>query len=115
MVYEERLNRYQNQTKFTMPALKAGSIYELTYTIKSNYFDDPPTWNFQGEYPCLWSEYEVTIPPHVSLYDKNGCRGDNHFDVNTTESTVFESLDRSRKKMALETISDMTRVKRILN
>ena len=93
MMYEERLNRYQNQTKFTMPALKAGSIYELTYTIKSNYFDDPPTWNFQHAYPCLWSEYEVTIPSMFHYLIKT--RGDDHFDVNKTESTQQHYFVRS--------------------
>jgi len=84
-VFEEKVSRNHNQAKFTMPALKAGSIYELSYTVKSNYFFDPPTWNFQHEYPCLWSEYEVTIPSMFHYLTKT--RGDDHFDVKKTEST----------------------------
>lgn len=48
--------------KFTMPALKEGSIIEYSYTINSDYLFNLQPWSFQGEYPRLWSEYELNLP-----------------------------------------------------
>ncbi len=48
--------------KFTLPAVKEGSIIEYTYTITSPSTFQLRAWDFQGEYPCLWSEYSVGIP-----------------------------------------------------
>jgi len=49
--------------KFTMPAVKEGSIIEYSYTVTSDFYFNIPSWEFQNiDYPCLWSEYQVTIP-----------------------------------------------------
>ncbi|WP_343693616.1 DUF3857 domain-containing protein [Chitinophaga sp.] len=49
--------------KFTLPAVKEGSIIEYTYTIVSPYKMHLHTWAFQStEYPTLYSRYEVTVP-----------------------------------------------------
>ena len=67
-----------------MPALKEGSVFDITYTIESNYFSDPPSWPFQGSYPRLWSEYQATIPSvfHYNLRIK----GNDSFDIKTSSS-----------------------------
>ncbi len=52
--------------KFTFPSVTEGCIIEFSYKLTTPsyfYLDD---WNFQGSYPRLWSQYEVTIP---SLFD----------------------------------------------
>ena len=52
--------------KFTMPAVKEGSIIEYSYTVTSDFYFNIPSWEFQNiDYPCLWSEYQVTIPSLV--------------------------------------------------
>ncbi|WP_188315968.1 DUF3857 domain-containing protein [Chitinophaga agrisoli] len=48
--------------KFTLPAVKEGSIIEYTYTTTSLNNFRLRAWDFQGEYPRLWSEYTVSIP-----------------------------------------------------
>ena len=88
-VFTEQFDRNNSHVKFTMPALKEGSVYDLSYTIRSPFYMDLKSWNFQGIYPCLWSEYEVTIPP--SLHYVMHLQGDDHFDVNTTKE-VFQSF-----------------------
>jgi len=80
-IFNEKLNENYDQNKFSMPALKEGSIFDLAYTIKSPFDFLLQPWTFQGEYPCLWSEYEVTIAPpfhYVMLV-----QGDQHFDIST--------------------------------
>jgi len=65
-VFKDQLNKYFFIKKFTFPNIKEGSIIEYEYTIKSDFFRNLRSWDFQGEYPCLWSEYEVTIPEFYS-------------------------------------------------
>ena len=52
------------KTKFTFPNLKEGSIIEYSYTVNSPQYNRPylPGWTFQGNYPRLWSEYEIVVP-----------------------------------------------------
>lgn len=61
-VFTEKINDHWIQKKFTFPALKEGSIIEYSYEIKSDFFFNLHTWEFQGEYPVLWSQYEADIP-----------------------------------------------------
>jgi hypothetical protein len=62
-IFEEKEDKNHLRKKFTLPGVKEGSIIEYTYTITSDYNFNLPDWEFQSqEYPCLWSEYQVTIP-----------------------------------------------------
>lgn len=62
-LFKEKYNKYYNIRKFTFPNLKEGSIIEYKFTIKSPYYEHLRNWQFQDEYPVLWSQYQVTIPP----------------------------------------------------
>jgi hypothetical protein len=61
-VFTEKTSKYQQHKKFSLPALKAGTVFELNYTIASDFLFDFRPWEFQHEYPCLWSEYQTEIP-----------------------------------------------------
>ncbi len=62
-IFEDRYNKNYTEKKFTLPAVKAGSIIEYAYTITSDFDFRLHAWEFQStEYPCLWSEYNVSIP-----------------------------------------------------
>jgi hypothetical protein len=88
-VFPEKYNRDHDRIKISMPALKEGSIFDLEYVIKSPFYGQLRSWNFQGMYPCLWSEYVVTIPPpfHYMIVQQ----GDDHFDVKTAKE-VFTTF-----------------------
>ncbi len=45
-----------------MPSVKEGSIIEYSYTINSDFLFNWQPWEFQGTYPRVWSEYQVSIP-----------------------------------------------------
>jgi len=63
-IFKEKYNKDYISLKFTLPNLKEGSIIEYSYTIKTPFArSDIRSWRFQREYPVLWSEYKVTIPP----------------------------------------------------
>jgi len=61
-IFEEKVNNNLIKKKFTLPAVKAGSIIDLEYIIKSDFLFNLQPWQFQGEYPCIWSEYNVSLP-----------------------------------------------------
>jgi len=88
-IYTEHVDKQDDNRKFTMPALKEGSIYDLTYTIKSDFYDYLRAWNFQSWYPCLWSEYQVTVPPIFYYVVK--VQGDGQFDIKTNKE-VFQTF-----------------------
>jgi hypothetical protein len=48
--------------KFTFPNLKEGCIIEYSYTKTIANITYLPRWNFQGDYPQLWTEYTVETP-----------------------------------------------------
>lgn len=80
-IFQDRINRNWVEKKFTMPAIKAGSIIEYTYTIKSDFIFNLQPWYFQGKYPCLWSEYTVRIPDCFSYISLS--KGYNPFTINS--------------------------------
>lgn len=61
-VFEEKINKNIIQKKFTFPNISPGSIVEYSYTIESEFFTNLQSWEFQGAYPCVFSEYNVKIP-----------------------------------------------------
>lgn len=71
--------------KFTMPGVKVGSIIDIQYTIDSDFFRYLRGWAFQGEYPRIWSEYNVAIP---EIYDYvTLSQGYRNFDINTSSES----------------------------
>jgi hypothetical protein len=61
-VYKDVVNKKLVIKKFTFPNIKEGSIIEYQYEIKSDFIFNLQPWQFQGEYPRLWSEYNVSMP-----------------------------------------------------
>ncbi len=64
-VFTDKIDKNWTYKKFSFPAVKKGSIIEYTYTLQSDYILYVPAWEFQGKYPCFWSEYNVTIPEYL--------------------------------------------------
>lgn len=93
-IFENKLNPYTSEKKMTVPAVKAGSIIEYTYTITSrNYVI--PSWYFQHEeYPCLYSEFEVVFPDVmryiISRYGSDSFYIDKTSQVNNNNYTMNE-------------------------
>jgi hypothetical protein len=100
-IFTERHSKNYDLTKFSMPALKEGSIFDLIITTKSSNFSDIPSWTFQGEYPCLWSEYEATIPSAFHYLVKTN--GDANFE-NKSVKPVQQTFS-IRRNMGAEFLS----------
>ena len=52
--------------RVVFPNVKEGSVIEYSFRVTYPGFQYIPTWTFQGSYPELWSEYDITVP---TLYD----------------------------------------------
>jgi hypothetical protein len=61
-IFTDKVSKYYTKRKFTFPALKEGSIIEFTYTLESDFFSNLRPWAFQGAYPVMYSEYNVSLP-----------------------------------------------------
>ena len=87
-IFSEETNKNILTKKFTLPAVKEGSIIEYTYTVKSDFFVNLQPWEFQGSYPRLWSEYEVSIPEYFKYvflaqgYQPYAINTNEHFEQN---------------------------------
>lgn len=106
-IFKEKRSKKISVRKFTMPAVKPGSIIEYTYTLQSDFIFNLQPWEFQGEYPRLWSEYQVEIPEYFRyLYLSQGSKdffvkkSDTEkrkwyitFGANSTEASQTESLE----------------------
>ncbi len=61
-IMTDNIGTYRKDKKFTLPNIREGSIIEYEYTIVSDYLSQLRPWAFQGSYPRLWSEYNLTLP-----------------------------------------------------
>lgn len=61
-IFKDALSKKSSVRKFTFPNIKEGSIIEFEYKVQNDFLFTLTPWVFQGQYPCLWSEYEVSIP-----------------------------------------------------
>jgi transglutaminase-like putative cysteine protease len=61
--HDEKLNEFWFVKKFALPDVKAGSIIEYRYKIRSQYKFNLRDWAFQSRIPTIYSEYEVKMIP----------------------------------------------------
>jgi hypothetical protein len=61
-VFKDKINKRLLIKKFTFPNIKEGSIIEYEYKLNSDFIFNLQPWDFQSDYPCLWSEYNVSMP-----------------------------------------------------
>lgn len=64
--FEEKVNKYRNRKKITMPNVKEGSIIEYEYTIRTPNDEHPRDWDFQTAIPINYCEYKVGIPEYYT-------------------------------------------------
>ena len=83
-VFKDKLSKNHVIKKFTFPAIKEGSIIEFEYKITSDFLFNLQPWEFQGSYPRLWSQYEVSIPEFLNyVFLSQGLQ----YDLTKTQST----------------------------
>lgn len=88
-IFTEDVNERWEQVKLTMPAVKEGSIIDITYQVTSPYWFNFQDWEFQSKVPTVWSEYVAYIPEYFE-YQRfvQGYIGLNVSDVVTNRKTI---------------------------
>ncbi|MBI1227211.1 MAG: DUF3857 domain-containing protein [Bacteroidetes bacterium] len=68
-VFDENITKNFTLTKFTIPAVKEGSIIEFSYRlVEQGGIWMPSNWTFQKEHiPTIWSEFEASIPEFIEF------------------------------------------------
>lgn len=61
-IYRQNTSQWTIEARFTMPALRVGSVIEVIYTKSSPFFFKLENWWFQGSRPVRRCEYSVVIP-----------------------------------------------------
>ena len=88
--HEEKLNEYWYIKKFAMPNVKAGSIIEYHYKVRSQSFFNLRNWDFQWKIPVIYSKYVTKMIP---FYQYTWLlQGASKFD--SQKSYVEEGLER---------------------
>jgi hypothetical protein len=82
-IFTQKYNNNIDDKKFSMPALKEGSVFDLEYSVRSPFTSRMEPWSFQGDYPALWSEFTVTIPSPLHYVVR--IQGDEHFKIDTAK------------------------------
>lgn len=68
-ILKDKITRNISALKFNLPSLKAGSILHYSFTLEYFTFIGVPNWNFQHEYPVVFSEYQTSIPDYYIYTD----------------------------------------------
>jgi|GEM_PF-841686 len=68
-IFDEKITRSRMFRKFSIPAVREGSIIEYKYKIVSeNGIGLPDEWTFQrANVPTLWSEFEASVPTFIEF------------------------------------------------
>jgi len=109
-IFTDKLDKNHVVKKFTFPNVKEGSIIEFSYTIRSDYWNSPANWYFQGKYPVLWSEFEFHIPEFFYFVFITEGYNEFHIKQPPVPSTVYfdvtlenleagKALQRERRKI----------------
>ena len=61
-IVRERINERYMQLKFSIPAVKEGTVIEYRYKQASDYYLQLEDWVMQTEIPTIYSEYSILIP-----------------------------------------------------
>lgn len=93
-IYKDQVSANLIHTKFGLPAVKEGSIIEVSYTIISDFLFNLQGWEFQGRFPRLYSEYIAKIPEFFVYV--NSAHGYINLEKSvTTNSMTFNLRERS--------------------
>jgi transglutaminase-like putative cysteine protease len=107
-IFKDKVNGNVFIKKFTLPEIKEGSIIEYQYEIQSPYIRNFQPWEFQGDNPVIWSEYNASIPQFFSYaFLSQGYRMFDIKDSKTKTQSFTVSDTRGTGATEKETFSSM--------
>lgn len=67
LIVKERLNKKVMQVKFTVPAVKAGTVFEYRYKLTSDFYASLNNWEAQENIPVIFAQYDMTVPEYFKF------------------------------------------------
>lgn len=92
--FTERVNKYNQVKKITMPNVKVGSVIEYKYVIKSPFISQVKDWYFQDLIPVDYSNLVIRIPEYYTYnaFSKGS------LNVKNTKTSLSSSITISSKE-----------------
>lgn len=81
-IFDEKESEHWYNKKFTLPAVKEGSVLDISYLVSSDFIFNFRDWTFQSSIPVMHSEYRASIPEYYEY--KNYMQGYEPLLVNET-------------------------------
>ncbi len=102
-IFEEQVSTEWKQTKFSIPAVKAGTVIEYRYKISSNFYHTIADWTIQQDIPVKYAYLEVRIPEYFKF--TIGSKGYEH--IKTEDIPINETfyLSNSGQSMSIQSNS----------
>lgn len=67
LIFEERVNKNYSQIKFSIPAVRQGTVFEYKYQLTSDYYHTLNSWEAQQDIPVLLTTYDLLIPEYFQF------------------------------------------------
>lgn len=64
LIFDERINKKYEQIKFSIPAVRAGTVFEYKYQIISDFYYNINHWEAQRDIPVVNTQYDIVIPEY---------------------------------------------------
>lgn len=63
-IFKEKTAPNWDKVKFTLPNIKVGSVIDCKYIVKSPFYHNFQSWQFQYDIPVVYSKYKTQIPEY---------------------------------------------------
>lgn len=92
----EKINKYWNRKKITLPSVQEGSVVEFKYTIRTNNIGMLREFDFQTNIPVNYAEYKTFVPEYYIYNTKlKGFITPKIVTEKASQSLSFTSKERS--------------------
>ncbi len=93
--FTEKVNKFWNKVKVSMPDVKEGSVIEYKYTVTSPFFTNLPEWYFQKSIPVNYSKFVTSVPEYF-VYNPR-VKGYIHPKISTTTKTTTHNYTEKER------------------
>ena len=67
MINHEDVSKTMRLTKFTVPQVAVGTVFEVEIEIESDFFADVDDWWAQSDIPVLYTSFDVIVPEYFTF------------------------------------------------
>lgn len=92
-IYEEEVNKFYKKKKFAFPSISDGSVLEMKYTLRSQYYFNINEFYFQADIPVKYAEYTIGTPEYFNYSASS--KGTQELDI--TNEKQFDNFTYSYK------------------